>query len=231
VAAELGAVRDLDVMIENVEAYRAGLGADEATAMDPLLAVWRANRDAARVILLRELSSRRYQRWMESYAVFVETEGSGVRLPGPVEPHRVRDTMPSRIWAAYETLRGYEPVMRWADITTLHELRIAAKWLRYTLEFVREAMGPETTQLIEQVVALQDHLGWLHDAEVAAGLARAFLTAHTGSLADIEATVIGRYLADRERELARLHKNAGAPWEPLVAEPFRLMLGRVTASL
>ena len=28
--------------------------------------------------------------------------------------------------------------MRWADVTTLHDLRIAAKWLRYTLEFVRE---------------------------------------------------------------------------------------------
>ncbi len=231
VAADLGAVRDLDVMIENVESYRAGLEPDEGGAMEPLLAVWRANHDAAREILLGELASRRYQRWAESYAVFVETEGAGVRAPGPVEPHRVRDTMPSRIWAAYETLRGYEPVMRWADITTLHDLRIAAKWLRYTLEFVREAMGPETTELIEHVVALQDHLGWLHDADVAAGLARAFLTTHTGSIADGEARAIGRYLADREHELARLRKSVGTTWQPLVAEPFRLMLGRVTASL
>lgn len=231
VAADLGAVRDLDVMIGSVEEYQAALGAAEAGAMEPLLAVWRANRDSAREILVRELASRRYQRWAESYAVFVESEGVGVRAPGPVEPHRVRDTMPSRIWAAYETLRGYEPVMRWADITTLHDLRIAAKWLRYTLEFVREAMGPETTDLVEQVVALQDHLGWLHDADVAAGLARAFLTAHTGSITDVEAGAIGRYLADRERELTRLRKGVGVPWQPLVDAPFRLMLGRVTASL
>jgi len=231
VASDLGAVRDLDVMIDNVETYRASLPSDEAAAMEPLLAVWRANRDAAREILLRELASRRYQRWVESYAVFVETEGAGVRAPGPVEPHRVRDTMPSRIWAAYETLRGYEPVIGWADITTLHDLRIAAKWLRYTLEFVREAMGAEATELIEQVVALQDHLGWLHDADVAAGLARAFLVAHAGSVADAEAAAIGRYLADRERELGRLRKSVGAPWAPLVGEPFRQMLGRVTASL
>ncbi len=48
---------------------------------------------------------------------------------------------PSRIWAAYEQVRAYEPVLRWADVETLHELRIAGKWLRYTLEFVREALG------------------------------------------------------------------------------------------
>ena len=89
--------------------------------------------------------------------------------------------MPSRIWAAYEGVRAYEPVMRWADVTTLHDLRIAAKWLRYTLEFVREALGRDAGPVIEKVVALQDHLGWLHDADVAAGLARAFLVEHAGT--------------------------------------------------
>ena len=78
---------------------------------------------------------------------------------GPVEPHRVRDTAPSRIWGAYQHVRGYEPVLRWADVETLHELRIAGKWLRYTLEFVREPLGPDATPLITRVVALQDHLG------------------------------------------------------------------------
>ena len=103
---------------------------------------------------------------------------------GPTEPHRVRDSMPSRVWAAYEACRAYEPVMRWADVTTLHDLRIAAKWLRYTLEFVREALGSDAGPVIERVVALQDHLGWLHDADVAANLARAFLVEHAGDLTE-----------------------------------------------
>ena len=59
---------------------------------------------------------------------------------GPAAP-RPRHA-PSRIWAAYESVRAYEPVLRWADVETLHDLRIAGKWLRYTLEFVREALGP-----------------------------------------------------------------------------------------
>ena len=70
----------------------------------------------------------------------------------PVSPHRVRDTAASRIWLAYEQVRAYESVLRWADIETIHQLRIAGKWLRYTLEFFREALGPEVDQLIPRVV-------------------------------------------------------------------------------
>jgi CHAD domain-containing protein/adenylate cyclase class IV len=231
VAADLGAVRDLDVLIEAAEAYSGRLSAKEGAALEPLLAAWRARRDAARVLLVQELDTRRYARWVEEYAAFVQAEGAGTRPVGPTEPHRVRDAMPSRIWAAYETVRAYEPVMRWADVTTLHDLRIAAKWLRYTLEFVREALGSEAGAVIEKVVALQDHLGWLHDADVAAGLARSFLVEHAGDLDEAESAAIGRYLVDRERELARLRKSVGTPWRGVSSLAFRRALGRLVAGL
>lgn len=231
VAADLGGVRDLDVLIDEAEAYRAKLTSKESAALEPLLASWRARRDAARVLLVHELDSRRYARWVEEYAAFVQAEGAGSRPVGPVEPHRVRDAMPSRIWAAYEAVRAYEPVMRWADVTTLHDLRIAAKWLRYTLEFVREALGPDAGPVIEKVVALQDHLGWLHDADVAAALARAFLVEHAGDLDEPESAAIGRYLVDRERELGRLRKSVGTPWRGVSSLAFRRALGRLVAGL
>ena len=218
VARDLGAVRDLDVLIEAGEGYQKELPSAERPAFEPLLAKWRAQRDAARVVLIKELDSERYQRWVDEYIAFVQAEGIGVGSVGPVDPHRVRDTMPSRIWAAYEGVRAYEPVMRWADVTTLHDLRIAAKWLRYTLEFVREALGPESAPVIERVVALQDHLGWLHDADVAAALARGFLVEHAGDLSEEESAAIGRYLVDRERELARLRRTVGPAWRG-VSEP------------
>jgi len=231
VAADLGAVRDLDVLAEALEAYRAKLAPNESAALEPLIASWHHRRDAARVLLVHELDSKRYAKWTEEYAAFVQAEGAGSRPVGPTEPHRVRDAMPSRIWAAYEQVRGYEPVMRWADVTTLHDLRIAAKWLRYTLEFVREALGPEAGPVIEKVVALQDHLGWLHDADVAAGLARAFLVEHAGDLDEQESAAIGRYLVDRERELARLRKTVGTPWRGVSSLVFRRALGRLVAGL
>ena len=181
--------------------------------------------------VFRELDSGRYRRWLDTYVDFVNADGEGVRPVGPVEPHRVRDTMPSRIWPAYEQVRAYESVMRWADVTTLHDLRIAAKWLRYTLEFVREALGRDTGPVIEKVVALQDHVGWLHDADVAAALARSFLVEHAGDLSEAESAAIGRYLVDRERELARLRRSVGAPWRGVSSAAFRRALGRVVAGL
>jgi CHAD domain-containing protein len=231
VARDLGAVRDLDVLIEAGEDYQKKLASAERPAFEPLLAKWRAQRDAARVVLIKELDSDRYQRWVDEYIAFVQAEGIGVGSVGPVEPHRVRDTMPSRIWAAYEGVRAYEPVMRWADVTTLHDLRIAAKWLRYTLEFVREALGPESAPVIERVVALQDHLGWLHDADVAAGLARGFLVEHAGDLSEEESAAIGRYLVDRERELARLRRTVGPAWRGVSSLGFRRAVGRLVAGL
>jgi len=231
VARDLGAVRDLDVLIEAGAGYQKTLPSADRPAFEPLLAKWRAQRDAARVVLIKELDSVRYQQWVDEYIAFVQAEGIGTRSVGPVEPHRVRDTMPSRIWAAYEGVRAYEPVMRWADVTTLHDLRIAAKWLRYTLEFVREALGPESAPVIERVVALQDHLGWLHDADVAAGLARAFLVEHAGDLAEPESAAIGRYLVDRERELARLRRTVGPAWRGVSSVGFRRALGRLVAAL
>jgi CHAD domain-containing protein len=143
----------------------------------------------------------------------------------------VRDTAPSRIWAAYEGVRGYEAVLRWADVETLHDLRIAAKWLRYALEFVREALGDDAGPLITRVTALQDHLGLMHDADVTASLARTFLVEHAGDLSGLESAAIGRYLVDREREVARLRRTIGPTWRGVAGLPFRRSLGRVVAGL
>jgi CHAD domain-containing protein len=230
-AARLGAVRDLDVQLEAADAYRHDLPVAEQRALEPLLASWRAHREDARVLLLRELDSDHYRRWVDDYRDFVRTEGALVLPVGPVQPHRVRDTAPSRIWAAYEGVRGYEAVLRWADVETLHDLRIAAKWLRYALEFVREALGDESGPLIARVTALQDHLGLMHDADVTAAMARTFLVEHAGGLSALESAAIGRYLIDREREVGRLRRTIGPTWRGVAGVSFRRGLGRVVAGL
>lgn len=230
-AARLGAVRDLDVQLEFADAYRHDLPVSEQRALEPLLASWRSHRDDARVLLLRELDSDHFHRWVDDYRDFVRTEGVLVLPVGPVQPHRVRDTAPSRIWAAYEGVRGYEAVLRWADVETLHDLRIAAKWLRYALEFVREALGDESGPLIAKVTALQDHLGLMHDADVTASMARTFLVEHAGDLSALESAAIGRYLVDREKEVARLRRTIGPTWRGVAGLPFRRSLGRVVAGL
>lgn len=231
VAGRLGAVRDLDVLLEAIEAYRADLPPAEAAAIEPLVASWASLRDDARRLLVRELDSGGYGRWVEESVVFLRTDGSGALNPLPTEPHRVRDTAPSRIWAAYERVRAYAPVLRWADLATLHELRIEAKRLRYTVEFVREPLGSEVGSLVERIVALQDHLGALHDAEVAGAMARTFLVEHASALSPAETAAIGRFVVAREREVGRLRRSVGVAWRGISGVSFRRRLGRLVAGL
>ncbi len=232
VAARLGAVRDLDVLIQAAQAHRATLPDDQAAAFDPLVRAWAENREIARQLMVRELDSGGYTRLVEEYRIFVTSEGAAVLAPAsPVSPHRVRDTAGSRIWLAYEQVRGYESVLRWADIETIHQLRIAGKWLRYTLEFFREALGPEVDQLVPRIVALQDHLGWLHDADVTIALTRQFLVSNAGRLAPGETEVIAAYLEGRERELERLRRTIGTPWRGVDGVAFRRLLGRAVSGL
>ena len=231
VAARLGAVRDLDVLIDEAEPYLAAQTVTEQRAIQPLFRAWRQHRDEARVLLARELDSEAYARWVDEFKDFVRTEGLGAASVLPTAPHRIRETAGSRIWAAYEQVRAYEPVMRWADVETLHELRITSKWLRYTLEFVRECLGPDATPLIGRVVALQDHLGLMHDADVAAAMTRAFLVDQAGRISEAETAAIGRYLVDREREVVRLRRSIGPVWRAIVGISFRRGLGRTLAAL
>ena len=53
-----------------------------------------------------------------------------------------------------------------AAVHTLHDLRIAAKRLRYVLELFSEAFDPYATEAAKQVKKLQDVVGEIHDCDV-----------------------------------------------------------------
>ncbi len=232
VGTRLGAVRDIDVLIDGLKAYAATASEGDRDGIQPLVAAWEVERDDARILLVRELDSVVYRQWATAYGHFVLTEGLGALPPlSPVAPARVREMAASRVWKAYEEMRAYESALRWADLATLHQLRIAAKRLRYAVEFFREALGAEVSIVIPRIVALQDHLGTLHDAEVAAARSRAFLVESSGQLTEAEITAIGRYLTSREKEMARLRRTVGRSWRGVSSLAFRRALGRSISAL
>src|SRR6185503_7313798 len=147
--------------------------------------------------------------------------------PHPGAPDRsTRDRAGSSIWTAYEALRAYAAIVRWADLPTLHGLRIDAKRLRYTIEFLGSVLGAEQEWLVERLVALQDHLGALNDASLAVAEVRSFLgESHAGLSPDERAAAIG-YLGDRERALGRLRRGVGRAWRPVVGVTFERRLAR-----
>jgi len=231
IAGALGGVRDIDVLLDDALAYRSTLPEAESSAFAPLVAELGSRREVARQALAEALDEPAYGRWLHTSVAFLTTPGRGVREVAPTEPQRVRDLAPPRVWAAYGRVIAYDGVVGSADVATLHALRIEGKRLRYSLEFVREALGPDVAPLIERITSLQDHLGLLHDADVAAIAAREYLASHRRKLRPDQRAAIGAFVATREAELRRLARSAGRPWRGVAGASFRRSLGRVLAGL
>lgn len=72
-----------------------------------------------------------------------------------------------------------DEVYSWAEyvdnpyhVRQLHNLRIAAKRLRYTFDVFAEALPPACQEYVEELTRLQDELGSLHDFDVMITLLR-----------------------------------------------------------
>ena len=160
IGARLGAVRDLDVLIEILVAYGEQRSARQRAGLEPLRSAWRAEREARRVDLVAALGSERFAQFVGDYQELAETPGLAARRhPARTLRGSSATGCPRRSGRTYQAVWAFDDDLATADLATLHQLRIAAKWLRYTLEFVREPLEPEATALIRPVVAVQDHLG------------------------------------------------------------------------
>lgn len=236
VGRALGRVRDLDVFMENARCYLDALPEDRQGELDLLIDAWEARREKARRKMVAALDDDRYRAFVADMREFVETPGLGAREPRGTSPVLVRHVAPPAIYARYAEVRAYGPHLGGADIETLHALRIDGKRLRYTLEFFEEALGGEARGVIETVRALQDHLGALHDADVARGLLREVM-AHAlreAGEGDEPPALHGlaAYLDDREAALHTLIKTfETAAWADVASEETRAQLARAVGVL
>ena len=207
VAALLGTVRDLDVLLETVE------GRDEVAAM---AASWRARRDAAFEELMRFLDSRTYDRFVDDF--LAGTGARGYWSAGKHAHERVASGAPTRLERARQrmldaaaTASGSNEAAAW------HNLRITAKRLRYTLEAFREVLDERAaTDFIERLRTLQDTLGDMNDASVAAREAASWLTSVAGADAPpVQRVAVAKYIGVAEGSVARSRSDFAGLWPPL----------------
>jgi CHAD domain-containing protein len=227
IGARLGAVRDLDVMLEILDAYTQHRPARQA-ALEPMRAAWRVERDVRHGALVELLRSAMFERFVTGYTELAATDGLDARPIAPNAPATLRTRMPATLWSAYQDVWAFDGDLAAADVTTLHRLRISSKWLRYTLEFVREPLEPEATSLLRRVVALQDNLGDIHDLHGAAMLAR---DAGKGVIAigRQERTAVARFERNLDRRTARLQRDIGPTWRRVSGASYRREIGRAIA--
>jgi CHAD domain-containing protein len=217
VARRLGNVRDLDVLLEN-------LPADDE--LDRLREDWRTRRTHACQELLAVLDWDDYREFVRDYREFVDTPGQASTAYG--QSTRVADAAASLVWAAYERVRATQPPLRGrADPAELHQLRIAARQFRYTLEAYRDLLDPRATpSLMERLVRLQDLVGALNDADVAAHETYAWLAEHPDA-----PPAVAAYWAELEQVVERLSRAVAPAARGVVGITFRRLLGRAVAAI
>jgi CHAD domain-containing protein len=247
----LGPVRDLDVFREKVQAYLSTLPESQQDSLDWFLVALETRREAARQRLLAYLNSDKYARFRERFGQFVETEAMGSRIfaldGGDPHPYRVRHVAPVAIYERLAAVRAYDewlrpagPDMPGPPLERLHALRIACKGLRYTLEFFREVLGPNSKAVIKEIVKMQDHLGNLQDAVVASDILRNFLQSGTWGdderiqvlpAAAEDAPGVEAYLSVQQAELHGLVDTFPHGWERIRGTQFSQMVAKVVAVL
>lgn len=169
IAKRLGAVRDEDVAIAALEKIALKAHGKAAQGIELLIEERRQQREEARTALKKAISSSaikslrdEFERKLESVASArrkpsapVSSDPTFGRIAGPVINARLKDLQKvgPDIYMPFQAKK-------------LHELRILAKRLRYSIELF-SACGPdEMTALAKEIAQLQTSLGELHDCDV-----------------------------------------------------------------
>lgn len=229
IARRLGVVRDLDVLLETLPV--AGHGNGTAVDIAPLRDAWQTERAAGAGRLKADIGRPRFRRALKQADVLVATPAAGSSdggRDGRAEAERIATEAPGLIWDAYGAVIAYEVDARTADPTVIHELRIAAKKLRYTLEAFEDALEPGAT-LISDVKALQDAAGSMHDSIVAGERARS--TVAPRKLTKRQRRAIDAYASDQARSAERLRPAIAGALQRVRSRPFRASLGRALAGM
>ena len=174
-ADALGAVRDADVAIPALEELRDEAPEEVKTGINQLIAERRAGRDEARAALVKSLGRDTLARLREEFAEALEE----ATKPGGKGKHRRKraDEQPAAVSfreAGREVVRARLDEMgalsrslyRPSKAEKLHEMRIAAKRLRYAMELFAPCFDDALTETAAEVGGLQTSLGELHDCDV-----------------------------------------------------------------
>ncbi|PPK70157.1 CHAD domain-containing protein [Actinokineospora auranticolor] len=192
--SSLGAVRDLDVQLDNLRAQAVGFDADELRAVETLLHSLVTERGAARRKMLNALRGKRYTRLLKSLAE-ASKSGKVVETPEEEEPPPLISVIrkPHR-----KLMRAAEALGEDPPDDDLHELRIHGKRLRYAAEMAEPAARKKIRALVKATKDFQDILGDHQDAVIAEETIRRLLS-DLGDGVPVDVVFVAGRLVERER--------------------------------
>ena len=164
IADALGEVRDQDVAIEALEAMVSKAPAQFSSSLKQFIETRKQVREQMRDELKAILEGSELKQLESEFIAGVD--GAAATHAG--SPAITFQTMSREI--ILERLKEFEALtvglLNPFEIETLHEMRIAAKRLRYALELFQECWGRAISGYAKRIARIQGALGDLHDCDV-----------------------------------------------------------------
>ncbi len=227
----LGEARDTDVFLEHLDTYDAQLPVNERSGLEPfrkeLKKRYKRSHKALRK-LLDDPKTRKLYDQLDKFASTDKVIADCTDLDSAaVAPSLVRHFAGSAIWRRYEGVLAYDTAID-AETSqeTLHQLRMAFKRLRYTIEFFEDALPPTIQALHRQLVEAQDDLGAIHD-DYAANLYMAQSVLNTKKPDD----ALLKYRDSRETDSRKMREDFLQRWKSLSGPKFKKQLATEIANL
>jgi CHAD domain-containing protein len=167
VTSTLGEARDTDVQIEWLEKTFKQLSDQRfkpgVNRLVMRLRQKRAKLQAPVTLAMEKLIQSAILDSMSDYLTPIAAQAEAVYLYTPALYQHSFRSISQRL----ETLLSYdEIVLQPEKVTELHQMRIAAKWLRYTAETFAPLYADQLKPYLQAVRTAQDLLGEIHDCDV-----------------------------------------------------------------
>lgn len=226
--ATLGKVRDLDLLLAEIDSFGGRLTESQRAALEPLARYGRADRARARARMLRALGARTTRNSLDRLSrVAAQTPPAAAASRGAA---RLTAVFPDLIHTRYRKLRKRAHRLQpGSPMNDYHALRVRTKKLRYALEVCASVYGRPAEQILEALRRLQSRLGDQQDASViTSGLMR--LATHPPAGIPAETVFLMGRLAERHSlEAARMGRRVEKSWRKLQGRRWKALLSRLEA--
>lgn len=169
IADALGTVRDQDVAIDALEKLRSTAPQQVSAVIGELISIREVARNKARQNLTRIVAKAQLKQLNRSFVAAVDAAAApkaqrgAARKPDPTYLDMARSVILDRLKELEKLSNSlYRPL----KANPLHDMRIAAKRLRYAIELFQGCWGSDIVPFAAETARLQTSLGDLHDCDV-----------------------------------------------------------------
>jgi CHAD domain-containing protein len=222
VLRSLGAARDLDVLLSELERYCARLPEHERAAAEPLRARLESERGRARARMIRGLDSEPTRRWLETLTL------AGAEHDAGNGSDRATLVMPERVRRRFRKLRKSVGKLRGkSSMEDYHLVRRRAKQLRYATECGAVMFGKPADDMLRVLRRLQDRLGAHQDAYMAQNRLADLAADPASGLPPATLFLMGRLAEHYKQATAEARQTLARSWRKVRGKRWKALRARL----